>query len=141
MAQGADIDAFVEQALAEGKGWSDEERRAYLDGIDDETHPFFADASKIDPAMAEAFRQLTYEGETHESLADHFKGVGNERFRRVKLNSMYYGHAALAYTEAIKHTVLGDQTPELITMRATLLANRAAANLGLKNYGRYIVCC
>jgi hypothetical protein len=134
--EAADLDAFVEQALAEGKGWTDEERRAYLAGIDDETHPFFADVDKTDPVMLEAFRQLTYENETEESLAEHFKHEGNERFKRTRLNKMYFKHAALFYTEAIKHAVMAEQTAEMVALRATLLSNRAAANLGVKNYGR-----
>ncbi|KAG5187785.1 hypothetical protein JKP88DRAFT_287884 [Tribonema minus] len=72
-AEGAEIDRYIDEAIAAGKGWTDEERKAYLAGIDDETHPFFADVDKVDPVMLEAFRQLTYEDETDESLAEHFK--------------------------------------------------------------------
>ncbi|KAG5187786.1 hypothetical protein JKP88DRAFT_353594 [Tribonema minus] len=61
---------------------------------------------------------------------------GNERFKRTRLNKMYFKHAALFYTEAIKHAVMAEQTADMVRLRATVLANRAAANLGIKNYGR-----
>ena len=40
-----------------------------------------------------------------------------------------------AYTEGLRNVRLGDGSPELNAVAAALLANRAAANLALKNYG------
>ncbi|CAM9150219.1 unnamed protein product, partial [Discosporangium mesarthrocarpum] len=146
------------------KGWSQEERQAYLDRISEEDHPLFAEnLEETDPDLIKAFQDLTYEGETPESLAEHLKKVGNERFARGKKNAMYYKHAQQAYTEGLKaarskpvteagarggenqdgagktaktsKTDDNDLSPGLRSLVISLLANRAAANLALKNYG------
>ncbi|CAM9503382.1 unnamed protein product [Chrysoparadoxa australica] len=131
-----DIDKAIDEALNEGKGWSDEDRQAYLDGVNVDTHPFFAEkVEDMDPELAAAFQALTYEDETPESLAEHFKEEGNKRFSRAKLNKMYLRHSQMFYTEALRYAVGAEQTRETVKLRAVILANRAAANLGMKNYG------
>lgn len=43
--------------------------------------------------MVKAFQDLTYEDETPLSLGEHFKQLGNDRFKRGKKNAMYFRHA------------------------------------------------
>jgi hypothetical protein len=139
---GVDVQSFIDEAIAQGKGWTDEERRSYLASIDDSKHPFFAQSIEdMDPDMVEAFRAVAYENETPESLAQNMKDVGNDRFKRTRVNRMYFKTAAEAYTEGIKHAVMAEQTEEMVILRATLLANRAAASLGRKNFGGCIRDC
>lgn len=47
----------------------------------------------MDPGVVKAFQDLTYEDETPLSLGEHFKQMGNDRFKRGKKNAMYYRHA------------------------------------------------
>lgn len=47
----------------------------------------------MDPGVVKAFQDLTYEDETPLSLGEHFKQLGNDRFKRGKKNAMYYRHA------------------------------------------------
>eukprot|EP01084_Bolivina_argentea_P215406 365693_1 len=132
-----DVTHYVDDAIKAGKGWTDEERKAYLASIDDSKHPFFAESIEdMDPDMVEAFRQIAYEDETPEESAERLRDKGNEFFKRTRMNKMYYRKAAESYSEGIKHAVMADnQTDEVIKLRAKLLANRAACNLNLNNFG------
>lgn len=47
----------------------------------------------MDPGVVKAFQDLTYEDETPLSLGEHFKQLGNDRFKRGRKNSMYFRHA------------------------------------------------
>lgn len=47
----------------------------------------------MDPGVVKAFQDLTYEDETPLSLGEHFKQMGNDRFKRGKKNAMYFRHA------------------------------------------------
>ena len=47
----------------------------------------------MDPGVVKAFQDLTYEDETPLSLGEHFKQLGNDRFKRGKNNAMYFRHA------------------------------------------------
>eukprot|EP00903_Cladosiphon_okamuranus_P011993 g11262.t1 len=126
----------IAKAVKEGKGWKEGEREAYLKKVSEEDHPMFAESIEdMDPGVVKAFQDLTYEDETPLSLGEHFKQMGNDRFKRGKKNAMYYRHAQQAYTEGLRNVRLGDGSPELNAIAAALLANRAAANLALKNYG------
>ena len=50
-------------------------------------------AQDMDPRVVKAFQDLTYEDETPLSLGEHFKQLGNDRFKRGKKNAMYFRHA------------------------------------------------
>ncbi|CAM9309941.1 unnamed protein product [Choristocarpus tenellus] len=151
------LETEVAKAISQGKGWKEGERKAYLDRLSDEDHPLFAD--DVDPDMKKAFQDLTYEDETPESLAAHFKKLGNDRFARGKKNPIYFQHAQQAYSEGLrvvrsvidgmgKHVTLIEEgqgwkeggssqglSPDMMELMVALLSNRAAANLALKNYG------
>ncbi|WVQ78772.1 hypothetical protein IAT38_000863 [Cryptococcus sp. DSM 104549] len=80
------------------------------------------DAADENPLL-EALRSLVFEGEGEE-VALNFKNHGNEL------------HAQKSYAEAIKAYTEGlDTNPPSVTLRITLLNNRAACHLVLKNYG------
>lgn len=130
------LDDEIAKSVAAGKGWKEGEREAYLKKVSEEDHPMFAESIEdMDPGVVKAFQDLTYEDETPLSLGEHFKQLGNDRFKRGKNNSMYFRHAQQSYTEGLRNVRLGDGSPELNAIAAALLSNRAMANLALKNYG------
>ena len=57
--------------LIEEKGWSEEERRKYLDELMEGPElPMFAESTEdMDPRLVEALTHLKYDGETPEDLA------------------------------------------------------------------------
>ncbi|CAM9473417.1 unnamed protein product [Ectocarpus sp. 8 AP-2014] len=130
------LETEIDKAVKAGKGWKEGEREAYLKRVREEEHPMFAESiDEMDPGVVKAFQDLTYEDETPLSLGEHFKQLGNDRFKRGKKNAMYFRHAQQAYTEGLRNVRLGEETPELTAMVVALLSNRAMANLALKNYG------
>ncbi|CAM9487541.1 unnamed protein product [Ectocarpus fasciculatus] len=130
------LETEIDKAVKAGKGWKEGEREAYLKRVREEDHPMFAESiDEMDPGVVKAFQDLTYEDETPLSLGEHFKQLGNDRFKRGKKNAMYFRHAQQAYTEGLRNVRLGEETPELTAMVVALLSNRAMANLALKNYG------
>jgi len=136
----------IDKQVAE-KGWSAEERRAYLDSLSEGPElPLFADsATDLDPRLVEALAYLKYEGETPEDLADGCKHSGNKNFKVAvaRKRKMYYREALKHYSEGCLHALKSqektDRPPEVVQQMnelfSTLLSNRAACNLALKNYG------
>ncbi|CAM9117425.1 unnamed protein product [Pylaiella littoralis] len=134
----------IAQSVMEGKGWKDGEREAYLKQVSEEDHPMFAEnIEDVDPGVVKAFQDLTYEDETPLSLGEHFKQLGNDRFKRGKNNALYFRHAQQVTWFALYEGGGGGMLRNcrivwkinLNAVAAALLANRAAANLALKNYG------
>ncbi|KDO28749.1 hypothetical protein SPRG_19963 [Saprolegnia parasitica CBS 223.65] len=140
----------VELEIDESKVWSPEERQAYLDQIPEMS--LFEDHILEGDVMVDAMMALVEEGETAETLALKFKNKGNKMFADAKKskNHLYYEYAIKEYSDALAYGLkaLAAPTPadelaamdldEPIRMPAlmtTILSNRAAAHLALKNYG------
>lgn len=43
----ASMDEEVAKSVAAGKGWSEAERKAYLDKVSEEDHPMFAESIEV----------------------------------------------------------------------------------------------
>jgi hypothetical protein len=141
----------IEKMVSEGKGWSADNRREYLDNLHKGPElPLFSDsAEEMDPRLVEALSALKYEGEEPEDLAEVAKLDGNKDYMTaVKLKrKMYYREAVNHYTEGCLHALKAQQKAgtekqlsaekavELNELFATLLSNRAACHLALRNYG------
>jgi hypothetical protein len=117
----------------------------------------------MDPQLAEALARIKYEGETPWSLAELCKDNGNKNYGTAlkRKRKMYFKEALKHYTEGCLHAMKvrqsldsqarglgpidGDVVDEtksleeryalLDELQAALLANRAACNLSLRNYG------
>ena len=129
--------------------WSEEERAKYLASLDDDDNemPLLAESlDEMDPALVEGLMQLRDGDDPPSALAAAAKDRGNAHFQRAVAvkNKLFYREAAKAYTEgfhlclAAKHEA-GDEEP--LPLKATLLSNRAACSLVLKNYGSAIADC
>ncbi|KAF8451773.1 hypothetical protein BGX38DRAFT_1181063 [Terfezia claveryi] len=92
---------------------------------------FGSSLSELDPDQLSAFTALAYEG-TPSEIASNFKQQGNDAY---KLKS--HRDAAAFYTKALSIPNLPPDDP----IREVCLANRAAANLELKNYGSVLRDC
>ncbi|RPB24086.1 TPR-like protein, partial [Terfezia boudieri ATCC MYA-4762] len=92
---------------------------------------FGSSLSELDPDQLSAFTALAYEG-TPSEIASNFKQQGNGAY---KLKS--HRDAAAFYTKALTVPDLPPDDP----IREVCLANRAAANLELKNYGSVLRDC
>lgn len=134
----------IKKRMADGKGWSAEERQKYLDSLHDGPElPMFADSFEdMDPRLVEALSALKYEDETPFDLAELGKENGNKNYKRAlkikKNKKMYFREALKHYTEGCLHILMArkeEDSEEFRTLHANLLANRAACNLYLKNYG------
>ncbi|OQR84459.1 hypothetical protein ACHHYP_13362 [Achlya hypogyna] len=139
----------VELEIDESKVWSPEERQAYLDQIPEMS--LFEDHILEGDVMVDAMMALVEEGETAETLALKFKNKGNKMFADgKKFNKNYYSYALKEYSDALAYGLkaLASPTPAeelakmdidepivMTTLMATILTNRAAAHLALKNYG------
>jgi tetratricopeptide (TPR) repeat protein len=102
--------AAMEEALANGKGWSsDAERQAYIDKVtDDEFLPAIFCSTPEELANAPdgaSFQALLYDNQTAASNMVEKKDLGNEKLRLGRQNEarnfQYYRDAVNAYTEAI----------------------------------------
>ncbi|OQS05226.1 hypothetical protein THRCLA_20685 [Thraustotheca clavata] len=138
----------VELEIDESKVWSAEERQAYIDQIPEMS--LFEDHILDGDVMVDAMMALVEEGETAETLALKYKNKGNKMFSDGKKNKNYYGYAIKEYTDAFTYGLkaLAEPTdPDVLAkmdldepivmdkLMATILSNRAAAHLSLKNYG------
>ena len=89
----------------------------------------------------EALAALKYEDdESPAELAVKAKENGNKNFKRAAQikKKLYFKEALKHYTEGCLHTMKArelEDTPDLRDLHATLLCNRAACNLPLKNFG------
>jgi tetratricopeptide (TPR) repeat protein len=102
------------------------------------------DLQPDDESLA-AMAALIDEGEDDVSLADHWKGKGNESVvnaQKEKSNKRlgYYKHALAHYDTALKHIRDAVQPPNRVTkkvhkLHSTILGNQAQVHLALKNYG------
>ena len=125
---GETLDDWIDEAVAAGKGWSDEERDRYLQGLRDSEYelPLFADSvDEMDPDIVSGLQELRDE-EPPEILAEAAKARGNESFKTAVTvrNRVYYREALKQYSDAIA-----------FAKRSVAHANCAACNLALKNYG------
>mmetsp|Transcript_42625 Transcript_42625/g.86176 ORF Transcript_42625/g.86176 Transcript_42625/m.86176 type:complete len:514 (+) Transcript_42625:109-1650(+) len=141
----------IEKMVKQGKGWSDEKRRDYLDKLHEGPElPLFSDSvDEMDPRLVEALAELKYDGEEPEQMAEAAKYDGNKDYMTaVKLKrKMYYRQALNHYTEGCLHALKAQQkvgtekqlseekAAELNALFSTLLSNRAACHLVLKNFG------
>ena len=143
---GIDIQREIDKLVKE-KGWAAEERRKYLDELHEGPElPLFAETGEdMDPRLAEALAALKYDGETPEELADKCKDMGNKNFKTAisRKRQMYYREAVKHYSEGCLHALKAAEAPDrpaeavkaLDELFSTLLSNRSACNLALKNYG------
>ncbi|CAM9163577.1 unnamed protein product [Phaeothamnion confervicola] len=130
-----DLEALIDEAVAAGKGWTDEERRAYVDNIP-ENLPLFAESlEEMDPAFVEAMTALAYEGETPASLAANFKDQGNKQFARGKHNKMYYRHAAQFYSKGIQHAEEAAEAAEAVDSSVAATAGKDSDGASKDNKG------
>ncbi|EKU21546.1 tpr repeat protein [Nannochloropsis gaditana CCMP526] len=154
----------INQALAEGRGWSDEDVLAYAKTIGD-NHPMFAETlEEMDPAMVDAIQAIKLGGKNAKQLALQAKSHGNELFGWGKKNPAQYSNCLPSYDEAEKYALAvpllpepsqasgGEETPahnarhgqeeeedclskaEQAVLLSQIYANRAMAHLMLKNY-------
>lgn len=118
----------------------------------------------MDPRLAEALAALRYEGETPFSMAEQCKENGNKNYTTAvkRKRKLYYREALKFYTEGCLHACKARQLLEqqqaaaqadaqadaqagqeavswtgeqLAELHGALLANRAACNLALRNFG------
>lgn len=80
----------------------------------------------------EGIQSLVYDGETPESLAEHFKSQGNDCVKRGK---KYFNDAVEYYSQAI------EQGSSDSVANSVYHCNRAQVQLLLENYGRAISDC
>lgn len=142
-----DADDDLASMMKDFTPWSAEERQKYLDSLEDEALPLFAeDADDITPEMASALAALRDGDDLPSALAVAAKERGNKHFLRavqVK-NAVYYREAAKEYTVGLRlcraaREEDGDEEPT--ALKATILSNLAACSLPLKNYGEAVRDC
>jgi len=92
---------------------------------------FGSSLSELDPDQLSAFTSLAYEG-TPSEIASNFKQQGNDAYKQKS-----HRDAAAFYTRALSVQDLPPGDP----IREICLANRAAANLELQNYGSVLRDC
>ncbi|KAF8421431.1 TPR domain-containing protein [Tirmania nivea] len=92
---------------------------------------FGSSLSELDPDQLSALTALAYEG-TPGEIASNFKEQGNDAYRHS-----FHRDAAAFYTKALSVAGLPADDP----LREQCLANRAAANLELGNYGSVLRDC
>ena len=102
---GETLDDWIDEAVAAGKGWSDEERDRYLQGLRDSEYelPLFADSvDEMGPDIVSGLQELRDE-EPPEILAEAAKARGNESFKTAVTvrNRVYYREALKQYSDAI----------------------------------------
>jgi len=154
----AELMTEIGRLIGEGKGWSPEDRKTYLNELHKGPElPMFAESNaEMDPRLAEALAALKYEGETPFSLAEQCKENGNKNYATAvkRKRKMYYREALKFYTEGCLHACKAQQQleqeeaggeeaaeapdfsrEELSVLHGALLANRAACNLALRNFG------
>jgi len=151
----------IEAAIAQGKGWKDGEREAYMAKYfdDDYLDPLFATTQEEleKSGMTEAFSSIVYD-EPPSQLMIAFKKKGNTAFMNGKKNRaknvQYYRDAINHYYEAFmwaervepgvaptdEHGITLDDTvyyteSELDEYKSTLCANAAMAHIQLRNWG------
>lgn len=81
-----------------------------------------------------ALQSLTYDGQTQEQMAEHFRNLGNEAFR-LSQNKMASQNALMAYTKALEMDCSDAK------MNAALHCNRAAVSLRLEAYDKVVEDC
>ena len=80
------LESEIMSMLAAGKGWTPEERDAYLRDLSDSPYesPLFADdVSEMDPALVDALTAIRDGDDTPLESATEHKMRGNECFKRV----------------------------------------------------------
>lgn len=127
-------------------GWTEENWEREM-----ESHPFFANQSSFDGTnelspLMKGIQDLKYSPDenTPAELATNYKEDGNFNFKCKK-----YRLAVLAYTEGLRNANLAMSTAELseqeknaiITIKAQLITNRAAAQYRLGNYRSSLLDC
>ena len=143
---GKALDDWIDEAVAAGKGWSDEERDRYLQGLRDSEYelPLFADSvDEMDPDIVSGLQELRDE-EPPEILAEAAKARGNESFKTAVTvrNRVYYREAlkqssdAIAFAKRATENELDEEcASRMRQLQSVAHANCAACNLALKNYG------
>lgn len=129
-----DINKFIEESIAAGRGWTDEERQDYLDSIGD--CAIFAESpDEIDPDDIAAFNSMIYDGFSTEELMENFRDKGNQHFQTGKRNRIFFRDAIVMYGKALGEAQKLDDrdSDERRVERSKLWGNIAAANLQLKN--------
>ena len=100
----------IEMALAQGKGWKEGEKEAYLANMmdDDYIHPMFATSQEEleKSGMAEAFSSLMYDDPPARTMVE-AKAKGNEAFLTGKKNVAKNVQVRLTYDTLINHSYLG----------------------------------
>jgi len=158
------LNQAIEAAIAQGKGWKDGEKEAYMARIcDDDNIPALFATSQEDlenSGIADAFSSLVYEGESPTSLMLSFKKKGNDSFvcgtKNKAKNVQYYRDAINRYYEAIAWAkkIIAFDSPDdfppeserksddplytkgqLNEVISSLYANAAMAHLQLRNWG------
>lgn len=133
---------MVDLVIDESKVWSPEERQKYADALPEMS--LFEDHIVEGDVMVDAMKALIEEGETCQTLAVHWKSKGNEMFSDAKkYNKRYFNDALKFYDDALRYGIQSLTAPEedLIEdiepaiLVSTILSNRAAVHLELKNYG------
>lgn len=123
------------------KIWSEEDRQAYIDGLPEMS--LFEDHIIPGDPMVDAMQALIEEGETTQTLALHWKKKGNQMFSDGKTkNKMYFKNAIQYYDDALAHGLDAmknppeelDDTIDTVQLVSTILSNRAAVHLEIKNY-------
>ncbi|OHT13271.1 hypothetical protein TRFO_16586 [Tritrichomonas foetus] len=107
--------------------------QAAMNGIDQDfddwmVHPMFRDSLPEDidkDKYLSCFQTVMYENETHDSLALHFKELGNELYRSGKQNWLA---ASNWWTRGL------EENPADPKLRSVLHSNRATVSLGLQQY-------
>ena len=107
--------------------------QAAMSGIDNDfddwrDHPMFRDSLPDDvdnDKYLSCFQTVMYENETHDSLALHFKELGNELYKSGKQNWLA---ASNWWTRAL------EENPSDPKLRSILHSNRATVSLGLQQY-------
>lgn len=107
--------------------------QAAMSGIDKDiddwkSHPMFRNCLPEDvdnDKYLSCFQTVMYEGETHDTLALHFKELGNELYRSGKQNWLA---ASDWWTRGL------EENPTDLKLRSILHSNRATVSLGLQQY-------
>mmetsp|Transcript_5221 Transcript_5221/g.7981 ORF Transcript_5221/g.7981 Transcript_5221/m.7981 type:complete len:453 (+) Transcript_5221:73-1431(+) len=117
------------------------------DDDDEELHPLFwnkmpKQGSKRE-GMAKVLDDLVYkndddEDKTPNELAIDFKDKGNDYY---KWGRKYYKKALKEYKQALQYAREGDGSDENKLCYASILANRAAINLKMRNFGSVVRDC
>ena len=141
---------FDMSSLMPEGSWSAEERQAYLDSLEDDENgemPLLAESTdEMDPALVEALMQLRDGDDAPSELALAAKERGNKHFQRAAStkNKMFYREAAKEYSDGLalcRAAAHEADDEEPLALKATLLSNRAACSLVLRNYGSAIADC